>query len=43
MMYQTIAKRPTIYHIFAEKIIKEGAISEEEVKNIWNSEFLKIS
>ena len=43
MMYQTIGKRPTIYHIFAEKIIKEGVISEEEVKSLWNTEFSKIS
>jgi len=43
MMYQNIGKRPTIYHIFAEKIIKEGVISEEDVKNIWNIEFSKIS
>jgi 2-oxoglutarate dehydrogenase E1 component len=43
MMYQTIGKRPTIYHIFAEKIIKEGVISEEEVKTLWSTELSKIS
>lgn len=43
MMYQNIGKRPTIYHIFAEKLVKEGVVSEEEVKQIWGKQLSKIS
>jgi 2-oxoglutarate dehydrogenase E1 component len=43
MMYQTIGKRPTIYHLFAEKLIKEGVISDQEVKEIWGKQLSTIS
>ena len=43
MMYQNIGKRPTIYHIFSEKLVKEGVISEEAVKEIWGKQLSKIS
>lgn len=43
MMYQTIGKRPTLYHIYAEKLVKEGVATEEEVKAIWTRQLSKIS
>ena len=43
MMYQTIGKRPTLYHLFAEKLVKEGVLSEQEVKEIWGKQLSKIS
>lgn len=43
MMYQTIGKRPTIYHLYAEKLVKEGVLSDQEVKDIWGSSLSRIS
>lgn len=43
MMYQTIGKRPTIYHLYAEKLVKEGVLTEDEVKTIWTRQLSKIS
>ncbi len=43
MMYQTIGKRPTIYHLYAEKLVKEGVVSETEVKEIWGKQLSKLS
>ena len=43
MMYQVIGKRPTIYHLYAERLVKEGVASEEEVKSLWNRHLSKVN
>lgn len=43
MMYQNISQRPTIYNIYAEQLVKEGSLSEAEVKDIWNKHFGRVS
>lgn len=43
MMYQTISKRDTIYHMYSEKLVKEGIVTEDQVKEIWNNCNTKIS
>lgn len=43
MMYQTIAQRPPVYKLYSDKLIKEGVFSEEQVKEIWNKHFNRIS
>ncbi|KYD02527.1 2-oxoglutarate dehydrogenase E1 component [Bacillus atrophaeus] len=37
MLYDAVRKHPTVKQIFAEKLIKEGQISEETVQNIEQS------
>jgi 2-oxoglutarate dehydrogenase complex dehydrogenase (E1) component-like enzyme len=37
MMYQTIGKRKNIYQIYAEKLVQEGLITQEEVQNNWKN------
>ena len=34
MMYQTIGNRPTIYKLYADKLIKEGTVTEEQTKQL---------
>ena len=43
MMYQTIGQRSTCYHLYADKLIKEGVVTEEQVKQIWGEEVGKVS
>jgi 2-oxoglutarate dehydrogenase E1 component len=43
MMYQTIAKRPPIYNLYADKLIQEGTLTEQEVKDIWDQYFSRVS
>jgi 2-oxoglutarate dehydrogenase complex dehydrogenase (E1) component-like enzyme len=42
-MYQTIGKRPTLYHLYSDKLIKEGVVTEQEVKDIWTRQLSKMS
>ena len=42
MMYQNIAQRPTVYKLYADKLIKEGSLSEAEVKTIWDKNFGRV-
>ena len=43
MMYQTIGNRPTIYKLYADKLIKEGTVTEEQTKQLWNKHFNRVS
>lgn len=43
MMYQEIAKRPNIYQLYSQKLVKEGVVTNEETKSIWDKQFTHIS
>jgi 2-oxoglutarate dehydrogenase complex dehydrogenase (E1) component-like enzyme len=32
MMYQTIAQRPPVYKLYSDKLIKEGTLTEDQIK-----------
>ena len=43
MMYQEIGKRPTIYHLYADRLINEKVLTEPQVQEMWNQNFSKIN
>lgn len=43
MMYQEIGKRPPVYHLYKQKLISEGVLTEEEVNQNWTHCLSKIS
>ena len=38
MMYQVISKRKNLFLLYAEKLIKEGVMTQESVDALWNQE-----
>lgn len=42
MMYQVIRQRPPVYKLYSERLLKEGAVSEEKVKELWNNYYSKL-
>jgi 2-oxoglutarate dehydrogenase E1 component len=42
-MYQEIGKRPNIYQLYRDKLLAEGVISDNEVKELWSQKLSKIN
>lgn len=42
MMYQVIRQRPPVYKLYSERLLKEGAVSEDKVKELWNKYYSKL-
>lgn len=42
MMYQVISKRKNLFLLYAEKLIKEGVITQQAVDQLWASEMKKL-
>ncbi len=42
MMYQVIGQRKTLYQLYAEKMVKEGVITQENVGEMWSGEMKKL-
>jgi 2-oxoglutarate dehydrogenase E1 component len=42
MMYQVISKRKNLFLLYAEKLIKEGVMTQQAVDSLWASEMKKL-
>lgn len=42
MMYNEIGKRPTLYNLYTQKLIKSGVFSEQEIKSLWEQKWAEL-
>jgi len=43
MMYQEISNRKDICYLYTQKLIKDGVVTHEQAKEIWDKEVANIS
>jgi len=42
MMYQVIRQRPPVYKLYSDKLMKEGSVTEEQVKTLWDKYYTNL-
>lgn len=43
MMYKVIRDRPPVYKLYTEKLMKEGSVTEDQVKELWDKYYNRLT